>query len=517
MTLGIRGSHVIVTCEECTTSFQLDEARIPPGGARVRCSRCKHAFFLPNPNEAAPDPVHAIAEEAAADAAVATPEPARDLNEDTWDGLGGDPVTIGDSPSGITTPTEPMADPAPPTEVDEEEDWQFSEEVRVEGDDELDGDFSAETEGELDFGGSQDFSEGFDESALAMEPDAASSDVSAPDEPPIATAALEDAGTGSGLDLDGPGPPSSPTTADAAGSPARDESSFGSVDDFSSLMEDDASAPSDAVANLASEIASELEAGDGAGGRYASGGQSDDLGDPESWDLVGSDDFAAPRAGVGSPASAALQAPVEEDAFFGDDVFESMPEAADLSAMPLATGVVGKVASAVGWVATAAAAIAVTAVAFQAEWARVSPSLQAVSAGPITAQTLGSGWVETARAGTLLRFEGEVRNTAAKPIFAPGVTIALLDARGERLAAAPVLRAGLPLAESSLRESTPAALAENVSIASQRFARTPIAAGGSLRFEALVAAEDVPERASRAQLEVAEGNAGSVQAERSSP
>jgi predicted Zn finger-like uncharacterized protein len=37
---------LIVTCEQCTTQFQLDDAKVPAGGVRVRCSRCKHAFFI---------------------------------------------------------------------------------------------------------------------------------------------------------------------------------------------------------------------------------------------------------------------------------------------------------------------------------------------------------------------------------------------------------------------------------------------------------------------------------------
>jgi len=40
---------VIVTCERCATQFQLDESRVPEGGARVRCSRCKHAFVVTLP------------------------------------------------------------------------------------------------------------------------------------------------------------------------------------------------------------------------------------------------------------------------------------------------------------------------------------------------------------------------------------------------------------------------------------------------------------------------------------
>ncbi len=37
---------MILTCERCDTRFRLDESRLPARGARVRCSRCKHAFFV---------------------------------------------------------------------------------------------------------------------------------------------------------------------------------------------------------------------------------------------------------------------------------------------------------------------------------------------------------------------------------------------------------------------------------------------------------------------------------------
>ena len=75
---------------------------------------------------------------------------------------------------------------------------------------------------------------------------------------------------------------------------------------------------------------------------------------------------------------------------------------------------------------------------------------------------------------------------------------------GKKLCLAPILRAGLPLPETSLREAAPDVLDRSVAAATTRFARTPIAPGGSLRFEAIVAADELPERASRALLEVAE-------------
>ncbi len=40
---------MIVTCASCFTKFNLDESKIPPQGAKVRCSRCKHVFFVVPP------------------------------------------------------------------------------------------------------------------------------------------------------------------------------------------------------------------------------------------------------------------------------------------------------------------------------------------------------------------------------------------------------------------------------------------------------------------------------------
>jgi predicted Zn finger-like uncharacterized protein len=98
---------VIVTCERCDTEFQLDDARVPESGARVRCSRCKHAFFV-IPPAASRD---AVIERAASDA----------LDGDTI------PDVTEDLPE---TPME-IAEPAPsPIEraegEDSESDWEFN-------------------------------------------------------------------------------------------------------------------------------------------------------------------------------------------------------------------------------------------------------------------------------------------------------------------------------------------------------------------------------------------------------
>jgi predicted Zn finger-like uncharacterized protein len=51
--------HVMkITCENCNTRFVLDASRLPPQGARVRCSRCQHRFHVkPAPSALAPDEI----------------------------------------------------------------------------------------------------------------------------------------------------------------------------------------------------------------------------------------------------------------------------------------------------------------------------------------------------------------------------------------------------------------------------------------------------------------------------
>jgi predicted Zn finger-like uncharacterized protein len=42
---------MIITCASCLTKFNLDDSRISAEGVRVRCSRCKHVFYVVPPPE----------------------------------------------------------------------------------------------------------------------------------------------------------------------------------------------------------------------------------------------------------------------------------------------------------------------------------------------------------------------------------------------------------------------------------------------------------------------------------
>ncbi len=468
---------LIVTCEECSTSFQLDEARIPVTGARVRCSRCKHAFFLPSPTASPAEAVHSVAEQAAHAPAASVPAAAEDLSAQAG-----------------AVPAEPSTASSDSGSVLDEEDWQFSEEVRVEGDDDLSDE--SDSEEESVFGVSQDFGEGFDASALSADSSATGLATPAAEGPPIAREAAADAGSSSGLELDGVAPDSEPV---------RDESSFGSVDDFSALMEDEE--PS-VVGDLASEIASELEAeeaNDSSVGTYAEAGTTDDLGDPESWDLVGHDDFAGGPGSIQgvsrSFSSATGIESVDAGDFFSEDALAGSAYDDDLTGSSIMAGPVGHVVRFLGWGVTLGLVGAIVFYSLGSEWARWAEAPQIVRAGSLEAETISSGWVETSRSGSVLRIAGQIRNTGAEPIWPARVQLALLDGSGARLTAPPI-QAGLPLPETVLREAPLEALEERRARATERLASSPLAPGETREFEALLLEGRLPESAERVLLEV---------------
>jgi predicted Zn finger-like uncharacterized protein len=109
---------LIVTCERCETRFRLDASRLPARGARVRCSRCKHAFFVRPEGAAEAEAIHEVAENAATMLRPATPEPSWDLEEKA------DPGRTIQRPA----PPEPAAD------LDDESDWRFEDEIAQLGD-----------------------------------------------------------------------------------------------------------------------------------------------------------------------------------------------------------------------------------------------------------------------------------------------------------------------------------------------------------------------------------------------
>ena len=55
---------MIIHCERCETRFELDDSRLAGGGLSVRCSHCKHSFWLEAPDASVADAVELAVSEA---------------------------------------------------------------------------------------------------------------------------------------------------------------------------------------------------------------------------------------------------------------------------------------------------------------------------------------------------------------------------------------------------------------------------------------------------------------------
>ena len=113
---------MVIACSKCQTRFHVDDARVPAEGVRVRCSKCKHSFFVRPPDAPADAGVHAAA--GAAAEGLGAPEPSLDLDRAaavSGEEIGA-PLAPDDGPGCLAD--------SPPAELgaalDDEEDWQFA-------------------------------------------------------------------------------------------------------------------------------------------------------------------------------------------------------------------------------------------------------------------------------------------------------------------------------------------------------------------------------------------------------
>lgn len=85
---------MIVTCESCQARFRLDDSKVGPEGAKVRCSKCSHTFVV---KRVAPAP------------ATVSPRDIQPLDEDEDTKVTGPAATVA-----ATNTLPPMPTPAPP-------------------------------------------------------------------------------------------------------------------------------------------------------------------------------------------------------------------------------------------------------------------------------------------------------------------------------------------------------------------------------------------------------------------
>lgn len=444
---------LVVTCQECSTSFQLDDARIPAAGARVRCSRCKHAFFVQNPSSSRSEAIASVVEATLDGESGRAPAPTRDL---------GTPASARKSAASVR--------PEP-----EEEDWQFSQEIRVaDDDDRAEAAVAPANEPQPDsFDLTGDFGTGFDPETLSADAQARPAPVAAASSTASTAASSPTPAAKSAASAARPAPTSGPAAA-----PARDASSFGSIDDFTSLIDDD----DEVSIDLASEPTTSRPSPKA---RHES--------------ATTASPAPAPRPATRPTVLARRAASSKPLDLFADG--ELPPVYEDVSEAPALARRLAPVGHALGACFTLVCVAFVAQLALRGEWARHAPAPQRLEAAPFIAESTRTVWLENSRSGLLLVIEGELRNggsQAARPI---PIELALLDAQGLPLADSSV-RAGLVLEEEVLREAGPEALSSAHARAIAGFQATPLAPGEVRPFVAIARAEALPEASRRVLLTV---------------
>ena len=387
---------MIITCEQCATQFQLDDSRVPPGGVRVRCSRCKHAFFIEPARGAQP---HSPVERAAQQALDAEAPPTPEATEDLAEAAGADDSDFEDE-----------------SDATDESDWEFN------------------------------------------------------------AAPVGDESPGAGEHV-------------AAQDAARE-----AIDDLLG------SRPASRAPAAASSLASRREPAS-----FAAGAEEDDLGSPESWDLLSEESASipAPSAAAGSLAAETAGSQVPCEPLRARSASIPQPTVDEWIAPSEPSRLVAWLARsghAVGWSVTAAL-FALVAVA------TLGPGLSAESeAGlgtqhlaQLEAQGIAGRWIENAAAGPLFVVSGRLVNAKAEPMPLGALAgVRLLDANGARLAGEPAA-IGPVIEPRELREADPAALQARQMQGGSSLASTSLQPGQSVPFEAVVVT--VPAAAARFVLE----------------
>jgi predicted Zn finger-like uncharacterized protein len=394
---------VIVECSNCDTRFQLDDARVPLRGIRVRCSRCKEAFFLEHPDAKKEDVVNDVAEQAAHGA---PPDATRDL--------------ASGAPRSRAT-SEP-----------EEEDWEFNADVP----DDMDADLGS-TDDDEPFGGGMGpgASSGLDLDAEGIGDDDGSIPGLGVDD-----MSVDDEDLTSGIDLAGGDSPD--VVADAAGD-AEPESDFGDMSDFSALADPSPAEPAAAPAPPAAAPAPTPA--------QAAAAPSQEIGEPEDWDFFSDDSGEDPSLGSMDDAMGRVMEAVEDPSRMRAPARDPDMGGVRSDQTPRLEGL-RSLGRGIGWIVTCCLLGLGLARGVLNEATASAPTATGVDFGVFEAQQVRGAWLETARGTQLYAVSGLLVNDSAEPRM-PGTSlrVALLG-HDEAPLQVPAAQAGLPLPESELRE-----------------------------------------------------------------
>ncbi len=474
---------MVVECGKCGTRFKLDASRLPDEGIRVRCSRCKHAFFLQNPASSPEQAIDAVASETASQPAHAMPGMTQDL-----------PIQQDPSVSDGSGSLDELDG------LEEEDDWEFNEEPPIE--EEVAPIAAPPAVAEPSFDEQNVYTTEVDGLNLTVgdHDESVELDTGGFNEQPCIDIEADESSSSDDLDLEvDMGPVSSPVAAAASEEPVHSDlpapdqpapgfggeraDAFGTVDDFSSLMEPD-----------------EHEAA-------ADQGASADLEDPSSWDFFSNDDLKSvtpPARDVEAGVSTAGSSRDIEDLIGGATAGASDVSAVDGLApedrKPI--GSLQRIGTAIGWTLTLCLlGIGVWRGLVYPLNSGVRPPAY-VDVGPLRAAEINGRWLDTAHAGLSYAITGELVNPGtSEAVAGVSLKVVLLDREGLELTLDRI-PVGLGLTTDDIREMTPAQWMSSLDTAGRRLEQWPVPAGESVSFLAMI--EKLPEQASHFQLTVNE-------------
>ena len=405
---------MIVTCERCATQFQLDDERVPEEGVRVRCSRCKHAFFIELPARTEAEKIHRVAQRALADQEI--PDVAEDLPADG--------ASQSDARHAAVASGAGHDDPW----GDDEDDWQFN----------LDGPPESGTGEAPASAPLEDAGDAVDE-LLATEDEFDGED--AVDE--VTSEAAEGGGDHSAPLLDSNTMP--PSGLDLAGDALAAVAEVESEEDVWEQPAPDAMP--EAGAALTSPESRPPEPTDALEGPTSSlvRQDPDELAGPDEWDLFGGDVPAAESPGIASTQPRGLgTVPVARRPSISKGPAPEQGRA-------LSPGL-QRAGRAVGWL------VAIGLFGFGLHGGlvgagrQVSAASAAVQIGGVRLDSVSGHWIDNLLVGPLFVVSGIVENTGGGATTS--LLVELLDADGRRLDSPPVF-VGPALSARALREKDP--------------------------------------------------------------
>ena len=284
---------MIVQCPSCSTRYNLPEDKIPPQGAKVKCSRCEHVFVakLPTPEETVEDLLGQESETSEKEAPKPEPKPEPESEEPA---VSEEPAAPEESPVDESPVDEPSIDESSVDEspVDESaggDDMDFSDLF----DDDDDGD---------------DESDPFDDIAASMDSESAAEEAPA-EEAASSTDDIDDL-----FDDDLPEPPA-------------EKAAKNIDDDLDDLFGDDSGDSDKDFDSLFDELENEQESGEPEKKEIPDSGPADDLfGDDDDEDIPDlSDDDIPDEIPASAPAGDSAE---DMDLSIGDEKSRSAEDAA---------------------------------------------------------------------------------------------------------------------------------------------------------------------------------------------